>query len=68
MRITWQLFLGGKVMFWLAIIIFAIFAFGFTITYLVDPTTTIGMRIQNIDTTSIKEVSEKYVSKLRNYY
>ena len=68
MRIEWQWFLGGQIMFWVAIIMFIIFILGFITTYVIDPTTTIGMKIQNVDTTSIKKISEKYVSDLRYSY
>ena len=50
-------------MFWLAIIIFICFVFGFIATYVIDPTTMIGMKIQSVDTASIKAVSEKYVKQ-----
>jgi len=68
MRLKWQWFLGGRVMFWIAIVIFFVLLFGFTVSYLVDPTTTLDMKVQNLDTTSIKEISEKYVSNLRYNY
>ena len=64
MKIKWQWFLGGRVMFWIAIIVFIGIFFGFTATYLVDPTTMFGMKVQSVDTTSIKEMSEKYVTNL----
>lgn len=55
-------------MFWIAIVIFFVLLFGFTLSYLVDPTTTLDMKVQDLDTTSIKEISEKYVSNLRYNY
>ena len=64
MRLKWQWFLGGRVMFWVSIIMFFILIIGFIATFVVDPITFFYMKVQNIDTTSIKKISEKYVSDL----
>lgn len=63
MKLKWQWFLGGSLMFWVSIVIFAI-----VFTYLVDPIMLTEMKIQNIDTTSIEEISEEYVNSLRYRY
>lgn len=64
MRLKWQWFLGGRVMFWVSIIMFFILIIGFIATFVVDPITFFYMKVQNTDTTSIKKISEKYVSDL----
>ena len=66
MKLKWQWFVGGKAMFWTAIIMMSILFFVFTISYIIDPTTTSCMRVQDADTTPIKEISENYLKKLRN--
>lgn len=64
MRIKWQWFLGGRVMFWITVVLFVMLVFIFTITYLVDPSVCIIMKVQNVDETSIKDLSEEYVNNL----
>ena len=64
MKLKWQWFLGGKIMFWVAIILFTICAIGFVNTYIIDPTTAIYMQVQSVDPTSIEEISEEYLSNL----
>jgi len=64
MKIRWQWFLGGRGMFWVFIILFVMLVFIFTITYVVDPSTCLVMKVQNIDETSIKDLSEDYIEKL----
>ena len=61
MKIKYQWFLGGRVMFWVSIVLFFVMIIGFTVTYLIDPTEKIYMKEQSIDPTPIKELSEKYV-------
>ena len=48
-------------MFWVSLIllIFLLLSFGFT--YFIDITTLTDIKVQNIDSTSIKDISEKYV-------
>lgn len=64
MKLKWQWFLGGRVMFWVSIIMFFILIIGFIATFVVDPITFFYMKVQNTDNTSIKKISEKYVSDL----
>ena len=68
MKLKWQWFLGGSLMFWVSIVIFVFLIFAIAFTYLVDPIMLTGMKIQNIDTTSIEEISEEYVNSLRYRY
>lgn len=64
MKWNWQWFLGGRIMFWVATILFVAFVFAYVITFVVDPTTSIFMKIQSVDETSIREISEQYVTSL----
>ena len=64
MRIKWQWFLGGQTMFWIASVLLVVLVFTIVITYIIDPTTSIYMKVQSIDETSIKEISESYVNSL----
>lgn len=68
MKLKWQWFLGGTLMFWVSIVIFVFLIFAIAFTYLVDPITLTEMKIQNIDTSSIKEISKEYVNSLRYRY
>ena len=65
MKIKWQWFLGGRVMFWISIVMFLVAIIGFTLIYIVDITTLLTMKVQNIDEISIRIISEKYVESLR---
>ena len=63
MRLKWEWFVGGRGMFWLSIIVFVIFLFGFTVTYIIDPITLFHInKLNNMDATKIREISEKYVA------
>lgn len=62
MKIKYQWFVGGKTMFWVSIILFIIMIIGFSITYIIDPVEKIYLKPQGVDPTSIKELSEQYVS------
>lgn len=64
MKIKWQWFLGGQTMFWIASILLIVLVFAIVVTYIIDPTTSIYMKVQSIDETSIKEMSESYVKSL----
>ena len=64
MKIKWQWFLGGQTMFWIASVLLIVLVFGIVVTYVIDPTTSIYMKVQSIDETSIKEMSESYVKNL----
>lgn len=64
MKIKYQWFLGGREMFWVSIILFVVMIIGFVVTYVIDPTSKIYMKEQDIDPTSIRELSERYVLRL----
>ena len=64
MKIKWQWFLGGRIMYWITIILFIILIFSHIITYMIDPTTKLYMTIQDTDSTSIKNISEQYIKSL----
>ena len=64
MRLKWQWFLGGKKMFWLSIVVFIIFIVGFIDTYIIDLTARIYTIRQNVETSSIKSISENYIHEL----
>lgn len=61
MKVKWQWFLGGRIMFWVSIMMLIGLTISFTLTYIIDPTKKIYMKEQGLDPTSIKEYSEKYV-------
>ena len=58
MKIKWQWFLGGKVMFWVSIIIFIILIFSFIMTYIIDLTSSLYMTKYKINPVSIEEISK----------
>ena len=64
MKLKWQWFLGGKVMFWVLIILFTLAILGFMTLYIIDPTSMRYLKVQNLDSNSIKTISEKYVNDL----
>ena len=64
MKIKWQWFLGGKVMFWVSIIMFVILIFGFVTTYIIDPTSSLYMTKYKINPVSIEEISKDYMTNL----
>lgn len=64
MKLKWQWFLGGKVMFWILIILFTLAILGFMTLYIIDPTSMRYLKVQNLDSNSIKTISEKYVNDL----
>lgn len=64
MKIKWQWFLGGQVMFWIATIFLVLFIFAYITTFMIDPTASMYMDVQNIDNTSIKELAENYIGSL----
>jgi hypothetical protein len=61
MRIKWQWFIGGRVMFWISILMMVGLVLGFLATYIINPTEEIYMKEQSIDPVSIKVISEQYV-------
>ena len=64
MKLKWQWFLGGQIMFWIATILLVVYVFAYVVTYIIDPTTSMYMKVQSVDETSIKEMSEQYVDSL----
>ena len=64
MKLSWRLFLGGPVMFWLTIILFIFLFVVFIFTYFIDATALAHIKPQGIDTSSISEISEEYVKNL----
>ena len=64
MKIKWQWFLGGKVMFWVSIIIFMILIFGFITTYIIDPTSSLYVTKYKINPVSIEQISKDYMTNL----
>ena len=61
----WEWFVGGKFMFWVSIIAFAILLISFISAYIIDPTSALKIKSQDVDTTSIEEISENYVKSLK---
>ena len=65
MKIRWQWFLGGKVMFWVSIIIFMVLIFGFITTYIIDPTSSLYiLNKYKINPVSIEQTSKDYITNL----
>lgn len=60
----WEWFVGGEDMYWLSIILFVILIFGFTITYIIDPTAFMSEYVTDIDSSSIKNLSDEYLNQL----
>ena len=63
-KIKWQWFLGGRIMFWVSIIIFIVLIIGFVTTYIIDPTSSLYMTRYKINPESIEEASQSYVDGL----
>lgn len=63
-KIKWQWFLGGRIMFWVSIIIFIVLIIGFVATYVIDPTLSLYMTKYKIDPASIEKLSQSYVDGL----
>ena len=69
MKMKWQWFSEGDRMFWVSIMLFVLLMISFFTACLIDPFTLTDMKIQkNIDSTSIKQISEEYVKNLRYKY
>lgn len=66
MRIKWQWFLGGRFMFWASLIMFlalvVTFVFTFVLTYFIDLTSVLNIKVQDADSSSIEELSKKYLA------
>ena len=63
-KLKWQWFLGGRIMFWVFIIIFIALIVGFVTTYIIDPTSSLYMTKYKIDPESIEKASQSYVDSL----
>lgn len=64
MKIKWQWFLGGKIMFWVSIMIFIILIFCFITAYIIDPTSSLYMTKYKINPVSIEQISKDYITNL----
>lgn len=64
MFLKWQWFLGGRAMFWIISILLVVVILGYIMMFIVDPTTSIYMKVQSVDETSIREISENYIDRL----
>ena len=64
MKLKWQWFLGGPIMFWVGIILFILLFISFTLTYFVDITSFSTKSRKKIDTKIISDISEEYVKNL----
>lgn len=64
MKIKWQWFLGGRTMFWVISALLVVLVFTFIMIYVIDPTVSVYMKVQNVDEISIKGISENYVNSL----
>ena len=62
--INWRLFAGGRVMFWVSLIMIFVCVVLFILTYYVDPLALINLKEQSVDPSSIQEISEEYVNGL----
>ena len=63
-KLKWQWFLGGRIMFWVFIIIFIVLIVGFVTTYIIDPTSSLYMTKYKINPESIEKASQSYVDGL----
>ena len=62
---NWQLFSGGRIMFWVALIFMFAILLAFISTYVIDPMKLFYYsKILNIDASDIKNISEAYVASL----
>lgn len=64
MKWNWRWFVGGKIMFWISIILLLILSIGFTITYIVNPTEISYMEPLKIDPAPIQNLAEQYVDSM----
>ena len=62
--INWRLFAGGKVMFWVSLIVIIFCICLFILTYCVDVIGLWNLSVQSVDSSSIQEISEEYVNSL----
>ena len=62
--VNWRLFAGGKVMFWVSLIMILLCIFIFVLTYFIDPLSLWNLSVQSVDPSSIQRISEDYVTNL----
>lgn len=62
MKLKWQWFLGGRIMFWVSIVLVLILISAFVFTYIIDPIAILYISEQSINNTSIEILSKDYVS------
>lgn len=61
MKIKWQWYVGGRVMFWTMIISIVLMVLCFIVACIIDPVSTVYMKKQSVNPTSIQLMSENYV-------
>lgn len=64
MKLKYQWFLGGRVMFYVSIILMIFLLCSFVVTYIVDPITVFSTRTVKPDTGVIEEVAQEYMKSL----
>ena len=64
MRLKWQWFLGGQIMFWVSTILLFVFISIYIVTFVIDPVAKIHMKEVHMDTSSIKDMSQNYIKDL----
>ena len=64
MKLKYQWFLGGRVMFCVSIILMVFLICSFTVAYIVDPITISSTITTEPDTGVIKEISQEYIKSL----
>lgn len=62
--INWRLFAGGRVMFWVSLVLILVLIILFILTYYLDPIALINLRSQSVDASEIQRISEDYVTNL----
>lgn len=64
MKLKYQWFLGGRVMFYVSIILMVFLICSFTVAYIVDPITISSTITTEPDTGVIEEISREYIKSL----
>lgn len=64
MKLKYQWFLGGRVMFYISIILMVFLICSFIVTYIVDPITVSSTKTVKPDTGIIEEISQEYIKSL----
>lgn len=62
--INWRLFAGGRVMFWVSLVLILVLIILFILTYYLDPIALINLKSQSVDASEIQRISEDYVTNL----